>query len=73
MPSAYLQWQFHSGERVVARGPLVLFADQSAVFRHNRFCVECGKEEKCLKTKGQYKTPSIVSIHAISCGLESVR
>ena len=23
MPSAYLQWQFHSGERVVARGPLV--------------------------------------------------
>ena len=25
MPSAYLQWRFHSGERVVARGPLVLF------------------------------------------------
>ena len=25
MPSAYLQWQFHSGERVVARGSLVLF------------------------------------------------
>ena len=24
MPPAYLQWQFHSGERVVARGPLVL-------------------------------------------------
>ena len=24
MPSAYLQWWFHSGERVVARGPLVL-------------------------------------------------
>ena len=24
MPSAYLQWQFHSGERVVARGPLVI-------------------------------------------------
>ena len=24
MPSAYLQWRFHSGERVVARGPLVL-------------------------------------------------
>ena len=23
MPSAYLQWRFHSGERVVARGPLV--------------------------------------------------
>ena len=23
MPSAYLQWQFHSGEQVVARGPLV--------------------------------------------------
>ena len=26
MPSAYLQWQFHSSERVVARGPLVLFS-----------------------------------------------
>ena len=25
MLSAYLQWQFHSGERVVARGPLVSF------------------------------------------------
>ena len=25
MPSAYLQWRFHSGERVVARGPLVPF------------------------------------------------
>ena len=25
MPSAYLQWQFHSGERDVARGPLVFF------------------------------------------------
>ena len=25
MPSAYLQWQFHSGERVVARGPLVCY------------------------------------------------
>ena len=25
MPSAYLQWRFHSGERVVARGPLVFF------------------------------------------------
>ena len=25
MPSAYLQWRFHSGERVVARGPLVTF------------------------------------------------
>ena len=25
MPSAYLQWRFHSGERVVARGPLVLY------------------------------------------------
>ena len=24
MPSAYLQWRFHSGERVVARGPLVV-------------------------------------------------
>ena len=24
MPSAYLQWRFHSGERVVARGPLVI-------------------------------------------------
>ena len=24
MPSAYLQWRFHSGERVVARGPLVM-------------------------------------------------
>ena len=23
MPSAYLQWRFHSGEQVVARGPLV--------------------------------------------------
>ena len=23
MPSAYLQWRIHSGERVVARGPLV--------------------------------------------------
>ena len=23
MPSAYLQWRFHSGEGVVARGPLV--------------------------------------------------
>ena len=26
MPSAYLQWRFHSGERVVARGPLVLIS-----------------------------------------------
>ena len=25
MPSAYLQWRFHSGERVVAHGPLVFF------------------------------------------------
>ena len=25
MPSAYLQWRLHSGERVVAHGPLVLF------------------------------------------------
>ena len=25
MPSAYLQWWFHSGERVVACGPLVFF------------------------------------------------
>ena len=25
IPSAYLQWLFHSGERVVARGPLVFF------------------------------------------------
>ena len=24
MPSAYLQWWFHSGERIVARGPLVI-------------------------------------------------
>ena len=24
MPSAYLQWRFHSGKRVVARGPLVV-------------------------------------------------
>ena len=24
MPSAYLQWQFHSGEQVVAHGPLVV-------------------------------------------------
>ena len=27
MPSAYLQWRFHSGERVVARGPLVYSSD----------------------------------------------
>ena len=27
MPSAYLQWGFHSGERVVARGPLVSPSD----------------------------------------------
>ena len=26
MPSAYLQWRFHSGERVVARGPLVFIS-----------------------------------------------
>ena len=25
MPSAYLQWRFHSGERVVACGPLVFY------------------------------------------------
>ena len=25
IPSAYLQWRFQSGERVVARGPLVSF------------------------------------------------
>ena len=29
MPSAYLQWRFHSGERVVARGPLVSFTVDS--------------------------------------------
>ena len=29
MPSAYLQWRFHSGERVVDRGPLVLFLELS--------------------------------------------
>ena len=33
MPSAYLQWRFHSGERVVARGPLVL------LFLHENICV----------------------------------
>ena len=29
MPSAYLQWRFHSGERVVARGPLVHISAQN--------------------------------------------
>ena len=29
MPSAYLQWRFHSGERVVARGPLVILFQHS--------------------------------------------
>ena len=33
MPSAYLQWQFHSGERVVAHGPLVLSATGSLELR----------------------------------------
>ena len=28
MLSAYLQWRFHSGERVVARGPLVSVLSQ---------------------------------------------
>ena len=32
MPSAYLQWRFDSGERVVARGPLVLIS-QNALLR----------------------------------------
>ena len=33
MPSAYLQWPFHSGERVVARGPLDIFdSDYALVF-----------------------------------------
>ena len=31
MPSAYLQWRFHSGERVVARGPLV---EEYGAFKH---------------------------------------
>ena len=36
MPSAYLQWRFHSGERVVARGPLVcLLMHDSASFSHD--------------------------------------
>ena len=29
MPSAYLQWRFHSGERIVARGPLVMLLSLS--------------------------------------------
>ena len=32
MPSAYLQWRFHSGERVVARGPLVHISAQNIDF-----------------------------------------
>ena len=32
MPSAYLQWRFHSGERVVARGPLVFFCVYEYLF-----------------------------------------
>ena len=28
MPSAYLQWRFHSGERVVACGPLVKLSEE---------------------------------------------
>ena len=38
MPSAYLQWRFHSGERVVARGPLVsvlLQASREAVLNRS--------------------------------------
>ena len=31
MPSAYLQWRFHSGERVVARRPLVLLSKLSPI------------------------------------------
>ena len=32
MSSAYLQWRFHSGERVVARGPLFLKICNSPFF-----------------------------------------
>ena len=35
MPSAYLQWRFHSGERVVARGPLVSPTDHFNVYPSN--------------------------------------
>ena len=28
MPSAYLQWRFHSGERVVTCGPLVIIPNE---------------------------------------------
>ena len=31
MPSAYRQWQFHSGELVVAPGPLVYIDDLNIV------------------------------------------
>ena len=36
MPSAYLQWRFHSGERVVARGPLVVFDVTNSVFCNSK-------------------------------------
>ena len=40
MPSAYLQWRFHSGERVVARGPLVVCI-LVYIIRSSHICMLC--------------------------------
>ena len=43
--SAYLQWQCHSGERLVARGPLVVFlAFNMPNQNHNLF----NEKKKCI-------------------------
>ena len=47
MPSAYLQWRFHSGERVVARGPLV--CDCGTIVRSPRYST--ASQHICLEMK----------------------
>ena len=62
MPSAYLQWRFHSGERVVARGPLVSSPEHEVL--KVSYCIQslsvvchpgmvgCGEGVGCLSHRG---------------------
>ena len=55
MPSAYLQWRFHSGERVVARGPLVF----CCFFFFQRFTLT----EYCFRVRSRkYKHGHILEV-----------
>ena len=52
MPSAYLQWRFHSGERVVARGPLVFFSSLSPSFISSTISSGVAKVSCILRHRG---------------------